>query len=100
MQSAWENKVSYDIWIGDDLPTLVQGGSSPSSLPGRIPFSEVLLTSQTLSQGTLSGSTSYRQQAQLEVFIRDINTAHFDLGAKNCLMILNSLSFQQHFTGM
>ena len=83
----------YNIWIGDDVPTLVQGSSEPSSLPGRIPFSEVLLTSQTLSQGTLSGSTSYRQQAQLEVFIRDINTAHLDLGAKNCLMFLNSSSF-------
>ena len=71
-QSAWEDNILYNIWIGDDVPTLVQGGSEPSSLPGRIPFSEVLLTSQTLSQGTLSGSTSYRQQAQLEVFIRDI----------------------------
>ena len=71
-QSARKGIMPYDIWIGDDVPTLVQGSSEPSSLPGRIPFSEVLLTSQTLSQGTLSGSTSYKQQAQLEVFIRDI----------------------------
>ena len=71
-QPAWESNMLYNIWIGDDVPTLVQSSCEPSSLPGRIPFSEVLLTSQTLSQGTLSGSTSYRQQAQLEVFIRDI----------------------------
>ena len=32
---AMENNISYNIWIGDDIPTLVQDGSELSSLPGK-----------------------------------------------------------------